>query len=169
MLHLMVQNARSLYLYWEVGSRRRNLTERHFGCPWGTMPKIIRLYDTTCVYFDGHNANGYFDIETTPEAVNWYIHGVQPGITYTADFGTYSIHRQFVPLLRSNVVVTPRDSVPDAAEPAGGPVNFTAYAQAMRKGVYLFDESAAEEETGGRKLRLPDAGPPPASALYPPS
>lgn len=169
LLHLMVQSARSLYLYWEVGSRRRNLTELHFGCPWATMPKIIRVYDTTSVYYDGHNANSLFDIETTPEADNWYISGVRPGTTYAADFGTYTIRRHFVPLLRSNFVVTPRDSVPGTAERGGGPANFITYAQAMRKGVCQFDEFVAEEEYWGRKPRLPNAGPPPASALYPPS
>jgi hypothetical protein len=170
-LHLMVRDAHTLFLYWEVSDRRKRLAERHFECGWSVLPKIVRVYDTTNVYFNGNNANEQFDIETTPEAGNWYIHGVRAGATYAADFGTYSLDRQFVPLLRSNFVATPRDCPPEPGEPIArfGLENFSAYAHAARNGVYISDESTVEnaDAVNARRQRAAHPGPAHASALYP--
>ncbi|MBP1993574.1 DUF4912 domain-containing protein [Paenibacillus eucommiae] len=111
MLYMMVRDACMLYAYWELSDRKRWLLSRHFECDYSSMPKALRIYDVTCIYFNGSNANSYFDIPTTPEADNWYIHHLQPGRTYLADWGTYTIEGEFLPLLRSNAVITPRQTV----------------------------------------------------------
>lgn len=109
MLHLMVQGPHTLHVYWEISNRKRWLCSQHFECDYGTLPKVLRVYDVTAVYFNGHNANGFFDIETTPEAASWYIRDVNAGAVYTVDLGVYTLERQFVPLLRSNPAQTPRN------------------------------------------------------------
>lgn len=116
-LQLMPRDAHTLYVYWEVSDRRKWLTAQHFQCDWGQLPKVLRVYDVTSVYFHGSNANSYFDIETTPEAINWYIPGLQANTTYLIDYGVYTWERQFVPLLRSNAVTTSRDTAADWGEP----------------------------------------------------
>ncbi|CAG7626992.1 hypothetical protein PAESOLCIP111_02870 [Paenibacillus solanacearum] len=118
LLHVMVQGPRTLYAYWEVSNRKRWLCSQHFECDYGVLPKVLRIYDVTTVYFNGHNANGYFDIETTPDAGSWYIHGLIPGAVYLADLGVYTLERQFVPLLRAAPAQTPRD----AEAPWGAPI-----------------------------------------------
>lgn len=117
MLEAMVRDAHSLYVYWEVGDRKRWLVSQHFRCDWGDMPKILRVYDVTCVFFNGSNANSFFDIRTTPEATNWYIHNLHSNATYLIDFGTYTWEGQFIPLLRSRAIVTPRDYPASWGEP----------------------------------------------------
>ncbi|MEB3101062.1 DUF4912 domain-containing protein [Ferviditalea candida] len=117
LLQLMVRDARTLYVYWEISNRRRWLVSNHFQCDWGGMPKILRVYDVTHVYFNGNNAHSHVDIELTPEAVNWYIHGVNSGATYVVDMGTYTLERQFIPLLRSNFAATPRNFKATWGEP----------------------------------------------------
>jgi hypothetical protein len=117
LLHVMVRDAHTLYVYWEVSNRKRWLVAQHFECDWGLMPKVLRVYDVTSIYFNGNNANSYYDIQVTPEADNWYIHQVHANATYIVDFGTYTIHRQFIPLLRSNAAATPRDSEAPWGEP----------------------------------------------------
>ncbi|MFB6364377.1 DUF4912 domain-containing protein [Paenibacillus elgii] len=121
LLHLMVRDAHTLFVYWEVGNRKRWLCSQHFECDWGVLPKVLRVYDVTGVYFNGNNAHRHFDIETTPEADRWYIYGVSADTVWTVDFGVYTIRRQFVPLLRSGAVRTPRDS----AAPWGAPLQPT--------------------------------------------
>ncbi|WP_248929963.1 DUF4912 domain-containing protein [Paenibacillus hamazuiensis] len=122
LLHLMVRDAHTLYAYWEVSDRKRWLCSQHFECDWHVLPKILRVYDVTCIYFNGHNANSSFDIRTTPEANNWYIPNVHANATYMADLGTYTIHGQFVPLMRSNAAATPRDAKAAWGEPVVGAV-----------------------------------------------
>lgn len=108
-LRLLVRDARTLHAYWEVSDRRKWLTAQHFECDYGQLPKVLRMYDVTYVLFNGHNANRIIDIDLTPEADNWYINELDAGAVYTADLGVYTWERQFIPLLRSNVVQTPRD------------------------------------------------------------
>ncbi|MGO4270806.1 DUF4912 domain-containing protein, partial [Paenibacillus sp. TAF58] len=43
-LHLMIVDAHSLYVYWEISDRRRWLISQHFECSYESMPKVIRLY-----------------------------------------------------------------------------------------------------------------------------
>jgi len=117
LLELMVQGPHTLYLYWEITNRKRWLVSQHFGCDWGFMPKVLRIYDVTCVHFHGSNANCHFDIETTPEARSWYIHNVSSNTSYMADLGVYTLEKQFVPLLRSKTVITPRDFPAGYGEP----------------------------------------------------
>ncbi|OPH48828.1 DUF4912 domain-containing protein [Paenibacillus ferrarius] len=117
LLHLMAVSADSLYVYWEISDRRRWLLSQHFECDYGDMPKVIRLYDVTHMYFDGGNAHAYWDVVTTPEATNWYLHGLKANRTYLADMGTYTWEHEYIPLLRSNCIVTPRDSEAVWGEP----------------------------------------------------
>ena len=107
-LHLMIVDAHSLYVYWEISDRRRWLVSQHFECDYASMPKVIRLYDVTSLYFNGSNAHGYWDVTTTSEANNWYLHHLGAGRSYLVDIGTYTWEREFIPLLRSNCVVTPK-------------------------------------------------------------
>lgn len=182
LLHLMVRDPHTLFVYWEIGNRRRWLTAQHFGCDWHVMPKVLRVYDVTGVYFNGSNSNGCFDIETTPEANNWYIHGVRAAATYVVDFGTYTWHRQFVPLLRSNFAATANDRPPAFGEPvvAAWPAihpygqrvaprwfeNFATMAD-IRKGGISLDDQQNQAEADLQRVYYP--GPAHASALYPPS
>ena len=177
-LHLMARDAGSLFVYWEISNRRRWLSAQHFECDWHVLPKVLRVYDTTDIYFNGQNANSVQDIETTPEASSWYIHHLKPGNTYTVDYGTYTIYRQYVPLLRSNAVRLPRHAAPGYGEPivavaeeayeSGRYIrpahfeNFMSLAGIIRKGVHLGHEAFIDE-----RAAHPYA--PHASALYPPS
>ncbi|MFB9329330.1 DUF4912 domain-containing protein [Paenibacillus aurantiacus] len=153
LLHLLVQDAHTLYVYWEIGNRRRWLAAQHFQTDWHFLPKVLRVYDVTHVYFDGSNANGYFDIETNPEANNWYIGGVRAGCTYLVDFGTYTWNRQFVPLLRSNFAAAPRDAAPGYGEPviAAWP---TVHPYGERVLPHLFEnmQTLAQIQKGGIRL-----------------
>lgn len=107
---LLVRDAHTLYVYWEISNRKRWLVSQHFERDWNDIPKIVRIYDVTDLYFDGNNANSYFDVTTTTGANNWYIHGLSAGRTYLADFGLYTWKGQFTPLLRSGAKATPRDT-----------------------------------------------------------
>jgi hypothetical protein len=117
LLHLMVVGAHSLYVYWEISDRRRWLISQHFECDYAAMPKVIRLYDVTHLYFNGSNAHAYWDVTTLPEANNWYLHHLGANRTYIVDFGTYTWEHEFIPILRSNCVVAPKDTEAVWGEP----------------------------------------------------
>lgn len=110
LLHLMVVDAYSLYVYWEISDRRRWLISQHFECDYGVMPMVIRLYDVTNIYFNGSNAHRIWDVTTLPDASCGYLQHLAAGRNYLADIGTYTWESEFIPLLRSNCIATPRDT-----------------------------------------------------------
>lgn len=117
MFRLTVQGASRLYAYWEVSNRKRWLCSQHLQCDWSEMCKSIRVYDVTWIHFDGQNANGLHDLGISADESERWIDGLQPNTTYMADFGVWTQDGQFVPLVRSNAVHTPRDRGPFPDEP----------------------------------------------------
>lgn len=113
----MIVDAHTLHVYWEVGYRKRWLSSQHFQCDYGMLPKILRVYDVSCVHFHGSNANCHFDIHTSHDANNWYIPNVHSNTSYAVDLGVYTWENQFVPLLRSKTIITPRDYPAPYGEP----------------------------------------------------
>ncbi|MEW9699831.1 DUF4912 domain-containing protein [Paenibacillus sp. SI8] len=111
LLHLMGVDAHTLFVYWEISNRRRWLVSQHFECDYDVMPKVLRVYDVTCILFNGSNAHSYRDVITLPEADSWYVRQLQPDRTYLIDIGTYTWEQEFVPLFRSNCAATPRDTM----------------------------------------------------------
>lgn len=106
----MVLGAHSLYAYWEISDRRRWLVSQHFQADYQVMTSILRLYDVTDLIFNGDNAHASWDMQAQPETNNWYFHQLSANRSYMVDIGTYTWERAFIPLLRSNCAVTPRDA-----------------------------------------------------------
>ena len=178
-LHLLVRDAHTLYVYWELSGRKRALLSRHFQCDWQFMPRVIRVYDVTLQYFHGNNANRSFDMEVGDDADSAWIGGLSPATTYVADYGTYTLEGQFVPVLRSNFVETPRHAPAGWGEPLAPELpasetdgrirpamfeNFMSYAAYRAKGVHVDDEPLPYD-AGWQRVSHP--GPALPSALYP--
>ncbi|OPA76818.1 hypothetical protein BVG16_16810 [Paenibacillus selenitireducens] len=124
-LHLMVVNPTTMYAYWEISERTIAAVTRHYSTTWNHMPKIIRIYeneaDFSSIPQDGAK---YSDIQVL-DATSWYFHELTPSRSYTADFGTLNIYGHFIPLIRSNRITTPRNSVLKHAYPDAENQTFT--------------------------------------------
>jgi hypothetical protein len=118
-LRLTAVGPREMYVYWEVGDRKRWLCARHWQRDWSELRRMVRIYDVTLIYFDGGNANSVRDIPVSPAADDLYVHDLQPGTSYIADYGIVNDRAQFIPLLRSPAVLTPQDEPPLEGEDAG--------------------------------------------------
>lgn len=110
-LVLLPQNPTSLYAYWEITGERKRLVEEHFGCAWEALPKILRVYDVTDIYFNGDNAHYYTDVPVNDYANNWFIHQLGPNRNYCVDFGTRTWEGHYFTILRSDVVNLPPSDV----------------------------------------------------------
>ncbi|MDP1854100.1 MAG: DUF4912 domain-containing protein [Candidatus Omnitrophota bacterium] len=99
-----------LYAYWEIAPSafsdlRDKIGDEINRCAW-----VLRVYDVTCIDFNGTNANSWFDIETGPSATNWYINFWKDGASVCAEFGLRAPSGRFFSFARSNFVHTPRAS-----------------------------------------------------------
>ena len=94
---LMTVDPWKLFAYWEVREDTLSKIE-------GTL--VLRVYDVTGIYFDGKNANLFFDIPVYGRTGDSYI-GVGPGKTFIVDIGAISKGEKFVMIVRSNQASTP--------------------------------------------------------------
>jgi hypothetical protein len=104
---LMVKDPAWLFGYWEIRKDAAGSALNTLGDKARTARIVLRVYDTTDILFNGHNAHTYFDIEITENVHNWYIHTGKPGRWFCADIGFLASDGTFCVLARSNTVQTP--------------------------------------------------------------
>ncbi|MHB9094884.1 MAG: DUF4912 domain-containing protein, partial [Eubacteriales bacterium] len=112
---LLVRDPHCIFGYWELSDEQMNLVAKEFQCQWGKVPLILRVYDLTGLNFDGENSHSHFDIAIHALANNYYVKEVNANRSYCVDLGVITSEGRFVTLLRSNVVLTPRDSLADGS------------------------------------------------------
>lgn len=115
---LLVKDASTLFVYWNVSDLRKRMIGEHFQTAWTSLPFFLQVYDVTDIYFNGYNAHSSRRIPVHPMADSWYLHGMEPGRHYLADFGTTSLYGQFFAILRSNTVEAPPAARPQRHEPS---------------------------------------------------
>lgn len=114
---LMARDPETVYAYWEVSEERKNNLKQTYGSKWDNSTLVIRLYDVTGLdYFNGNNANSYFDEVINDHADNWYMHIGAPDRILCADLGRKLDDDTFVTIVRSNYVHTPRNAISDKVD-----------------------------------------------------
>lgn len=114
-LVLLVRDPHCIFGYWEFSDEQMDLVAREFGCQWGEVPLLLRVYDLTGVNFNGENEHSHFDVSLHPLANNYYVNDINSNNSYCVDIGVITSQGRFVTLMRSNVVQTPRESLADGS------------------------------------------------------
>ncbi|WP_215142620.1 DUF4912 domain-containing protein [Exiguobacterium qingdaonense] len=112
-LHAVVQSPNSVYVCWEVSDLVKETLELQFMRKWEELPKAFRILDVTLLdYASGHTNRSYtFDL---PEMTNsWFVRPLDPNTTYVFEFGIRTMEGEFLPIVASEPLDTPR------AEPGG--------------------------------------------------
>lgn len=99
-----------LYAYWEIAPNAFSDLRNRIGDEINRCVYVLRIYDVSCIDFNGTNANSWFDIETGPSATNWYINLWKDGVSCCVEFGLRAPDGRFFSFARSNFVHTPRSS-----------------------------------------------------------
>jgi len=113
--YLLPKDPAWMFLFWEITSGTFDYVRAQYGQETlNNSRTIIRLYDITGVeFFDGNNANTYYDMPVMLDAKSWYIHAPQSGRSYIADIGFLTAQGQFILLTRTNVITLPPGKVSD--------------------------------------------------------
>lgn len=120
-LVLLARDPYWLYAYWEITHQKyAEMRDRHLR-EWDLSRPLLRLSDITPGV---PQEQRYLDIYITDEADNWYIHVGRPRHTLFAEIGRLLPHSVFVPLVRSNVVTLPPDSVSGEISEEWAPVEW---------------------------------------------
>ena len=106
-LGLLVKDPHWIYATWEISQEALHPFRTELEDPGRGAKIVLRMYDVTCVQFDGHNANYFFDLEVG-SANSWYVNLWKDHVVYCADIGVRTNDGKFSPLARSNCAETPR-------------------------------------------------------------
>ncbi|MEL7564060.1 MAG: DUF4912 domain-containing protein [Dehalobacterium sp.] len=102
-LVLLIKNPTCLYAYWDTTMKFDQ------GTP------SLRIYEATS-FEQEYQFSHLFDIDIFPDAKNWFINVPKDNCSYYAELGQRMPDGSFVPILRSNLVKTPRSSLSTAID-----------------------------------------------------
>ena len=115
--YLLPKDPAWMFLFWEITAQTFDCVRAQYGEVLDNSRTVIRLYDITGVnYFDGTNADAYYDMPVIFDAKSWYIHAPQAGRSYVADLGFVTPQGQFILLTRSNATTLPPGKVSDVID-----------------------------------------------------
>lgn len=115
---IMARDPEWIFAYWDVDDNFLNSLRQTYGAGWDQSLPTLRVYDVTGVdYFDGFNANSYYDVIINDFARSWYLKAGLPDRVYCVDLGRTLDDGTFVVISRSNFTFTPRNSISDRADP----------------------------------------------------
>lgn len=104
-----------IFVYWEISqAKRRELAERFGPRAWEESRPVLRVYDTTNLYF--FDSRDYVEIPINDYANNWYIHTGEPNKTFCVELGRVLPDGTYIFIARSNFVSTPRDRVSEIVD-----------------------------------------------------
>jgi len=107
----MVRDPRCLFTYWEVSPEDHAGLEESFGSEWSDCRMILRVYEIS----ESGATEGFFDIELSEGAENWYIE-VSPRKRYRIGIGAISPDGRFVEIALSEEIHTPREDISQQSE-----------------------------------------------------
>lgn len=103
---LLVRDPEWVFAYWELNDE----TRARYGIPRSGHSKrlVLRVYNVTGRRWPEENAQYFFDIDVGPYANNWYIRVPESDAAWVAELGIFEETGEYVPIVASNVVRTPR-------------------------------------------------------------
>jgi hypothetical protein len=91
-----------LYVYWDFSLKDWNSVQAR------RKPVVLRVYDVTMIKFNGTNAHHHFDVPIFLKAQNWYVPIWTAEKSFCADLGWLLPDGSLQPIVRSNIITTPR-------------------------------------------------------------
>ena len=113
LMHAVVQSPNAVYVFWEVSDAVKETLSMQFMRPWEDLPKAFRILDITLLDYASGHANRSYTFELPEMTNSWFVRPLDPNTTYVFEFGIRTMEGEFLPLVASTPIDTPR------AEPVG--------------------------------------------------
>lgn len=108
-LTLISRDPHWIHAYWEIAPSSVDALRNKISAETNRLIYTLRMYDVSCVHFNGSNANHWFDLDFDPNNTNsWYVNLWRDNVTYCGEIGAKLPDGKFIPITRSNTVTTPR-------------------------------------------------------------
>lgn len=110
-LVLLVRDPEWVYAYWEISDD----TRQQVSLPRNGHSKrlVLRMFKITGRNWPEQAAHYFFDVDVDAQARSWYVKLPEANESWCAELGVLDELQNFVPVVRSNVFLTPRNSISD--------------------------------------------------------
>ncbi|WP_163103402.1 DUF4912 domain-containing protein [Peribacillus alkalitolerans] len=108
---LIQRNEESVLVYWTFSEMLKMTLQNYYGKAIEQFTFMLRLYDVSKVIFNGNNAHYYTDAVIPSRQNHWILNGLKPSRSYLVEVGLLQEDGNFMPLLRSNTIQTPRNEL----------------------------------------------------------
>jgi hypothetical protein len=107
-LVLLIRDPHWCYAWWEITDTCLHSGRQELAEP---TQLTLRFYDISAIDWDGGNHHSVHDVEIHDAAGSWYVELGRPGAGFVAEVGWRAADGVFRPLVRSNPVALPRESM----------------------------------------------------------
>lgn len=114
-LVLMARDPYWAFAYWEVSGETRREIAARLGEKFNFSKVLLKVHDISGKA-GIEEANWTMDIAVEKAAGNWYLHVGHPNHTYVAQLGYLTPDGEFISVMISNRVTTPRDDVSEVVD-----------------------------------------------------
>lgn len=115
LLVILPRDPHNLFAYWEVALPTRSALEITEGADkWPEASFLLRIYKYA--RDSAETVEEFFDLKVGWENDSWYIAVTEADRYYQAELGWKIPGGTFKPIIRSNLVRTPRDSLSDVVD-----------------------------------------------------
>jgi hypothetical protein len=140
---VLVRDPEWIYLYWEVNDATRD--ELKIPRTGHNKRTVVRIYQVAGRAWPSENANYFFDVDVSPYASNWYVKLPETNKSWCGELGIFDETGAYIPICRSNVISTPRDSMSDEVDS-----EWMSVEESFQR---LFEASGGYELQQGRDFR----------------
>lgn len=99
---------RKLALFWDASNLPKQVIQSYFNVKFDDLIHVIRVYDVSLINFNGRNAHHFYEFSIPYNQGYWFVNGLLPNRSYVAEIGVKLADNRFFPILRSNVIQTPK-------------------------------------------------------------
>ena len=98
------------FAHWRIRQEWVDETARRRGAAWHNCRLVLRLYDVSCIRFNGFNAHRVQDVSLPSLCGQRFFHVPRPGTSQIGEVGFVLRGGEFIPAARSHHVQFARDS-----------------------------------------------------------
>lgn len=125
-MHAVVQSPNAVYVHWEISDVVKDTLSMQFMRSWEDLPKAFRILDITLLDYKSGQTNRSYSFELPEMTNSWFVRPLDPNTTYVFEFGIRTMEGEFLPLVASAPIDTPRNE----------PVGVGRFAEPVRRWQY---------------------------------
>jgi glycosyltransferase involved in cell wall biosynthesis len=143
---------KAAFAYWRITPEWVEAAQRQRGAAWDGCRLVLRLYDVTCLIFNGFNAHRMQDVLLHRLAGQVFCGLPRAGTSQLGEVGFLLRSNEFVPAARSQAVLFARDSAAPQTDNAALLVDENLQIQHVPN---VYEQESAVREHRRPKLRKP--------------